>query len=671
MTISRFVTIAFLIIGFFGLAKFTLSLGTAWQDYQAVSRMSQSAKANSTWAAGTIALSLERSVTQVALSIDAPVPANLRNLIDKQRAEAEQLFQQALLIIQDGEKTAAKQRFITASKESSNTVAALRREVDEMLAQPIDQRPSDRAKALPFELKNAISTMKGNGLLLAVPNQVSSDVSTTLTAVQDRAWEVREFGGRARTYFAIATLNKTTIPKDYLRLIEADENRAATSWYALINASEVSTIPDSITQMIETGESLYFGEYTALTKALLKESIRAGDGVPSYSVEFPAFFAESNRALDHMTALSNRAGGELVNYWEGRRTWSLVLLVVNFSLIAGLIVAVVLVLAQLRRRLISRLEMTTDALEVLSTGKLDVEIDRQSGDVVEVARLASALESFRDNMRKTETLKASLQQVLANAQKSSASVASVSVLLQGSSEQISEGAKSQEASAQQASAVIEEMSVNIRQSAGNAAETEKIANQAADKAMATGEAVASAVQATREIAEKIGVVQEIARQTDLLALNAAVEAARAGEHGKGFAVVAAEVRKLAERSQFSASEISALSEKTVVTAGEAGDMLNELVPSIRRTADLVQEISTAANEQKIGADQISDAIRNLDTVIQQNSSTSEQASEQAQDLSAQAADLKTIISAFNEDEEANATSDTSLSAETTETRDAA
>ena len=130
----------------------------------------------------------------------------------------------------------------------------------------------------------------------------------------------------------------------------------------------------------------------------------------------------------------------------------------------------------------------------------------------------------------------------------------------------------------------------------------------------------------RTIAEKIGIVQEIARQTDLLALNAAVEAARAGEHGRGFAVVASEVRKLAERSQSAASEIGAVSSDTVKAATEAGEMLTKLVPDIRRTAELVTEISAACREQDIGASQINEAIQQLDKVTQQNAGASEQIS---------------------------------------------
>jgi methyl-accepting chemotaxis protein len=131
-----------------------------------------------------------------------------------------------------------------------------------------------------------------------------------------------------------------------------------------------------------------------------------------------------------------------------------------------------------------------------------------------------------------------------------------------------------------------------------------------------------------------------------LALNAAVEAARAGEHGKGFAVVASEVRKLAERSQTAAAEIGALSSETVKAAQEAGSMLARLVPDIKKTAQLVEEITAACREQDVGSSQINQAIQQLDKVGQQNSSASEQVSSTAEELASQAEQLQSTISFF-------------------------
>jgi methyl-accepting chemotaxis protein len=239
-----------------------------------------------------------------------------------------------------------------------------------------------------------------------------------------------------------------------------------------------------------------------------------------------------------------------------------------------------------------------------------------------------------------------LNKVVRDAVAASQGVASGSEQLSASAEQMSQGATEQASATEEASSAMEEMASNVKQNADNAGQTEKIARQSAEDAANSGEAVLRAVKAMETIAAKITIVQEIARQTDLLALNAAVEAARAGEHGRGFAVVASEVRKLAERSQAAAGEISTLSVETVKTAQAAGDMLERLVPAIRRTADLVGEITAACREQDIGAAQINQAIQQLDQVTQQNAAASEQVSATSAELTSQAEQLQKTIAYF-------------------------
>lgn len=267
------------------------------------------------------------------------------------------------------------------------------------------------------------------------------------------------------------------------------------------------------------------------------------------------------------------------------------------------------------------------------------------GNLIETAALKGD-DELTDLTRSLNTMVERLRSTVGEVVNAVQNVASGSEQMASTSEQLSRGATEQASSTEEASSAMEQMAANIKQSAQNALDTEKIARKSAADARESGVAVAKAVEAMQTIAEKIMVVQEIARQTDLLALNAAVEAARAGEHGRGFAVVASEVRKLAERSQSAAGEISTLSANTVRAAHAAGDMLQGLVPDIERTASLVMEISNASQETATGAAQVNLAIQQLDTVTQENTAASEQLSSTAEELASQAEQLQSAIAFF-------------------------
>ncbi|MBS4020617.1 methyl-accepting chemotaxis protein [Azonexus hydrophilus] len=251
------------------------------------------------------------------------------------------------------------------------------------------------------------------------------------------------------------------------------------------------------------------------------------------------------------------------------------------------------------------------------------------------------------------TLKDALNNTIARLSETIGQIITAADALSNASGQVSATAQSlsqssseQAASVEETTASLEQMTASVSQNTENAKVTDNMATKSAKEAVEGGDAVGKTVDAMKSIADKIGIIDDIAYQTNLLALNAAIEAARAGEHGKGFAVVAAEVRKLAERSQVAAQEIGELAGSSVKMAERAGSLLQEMVPSIQKTSDLVQEIASASQEQSSGVAQINNAMGQLNKATQQNASASEELAATAEELGGQAGQLQQLMGFF-------------------------
>lgn len=308
--------------------------------------------------------------------------------------------------------------------------------------------------------------------------------------------------------------------------------------------------------------------------------------------------------------------------------------IVIIGLIGLIIIAVVIFL--ISKSITNPIESSVALVKEIAEGKLNTKITL-SGRSDELGDLEKAL----------SIMTTKLSEVVNSIKSGSETIASASQQLSSTSEQLSQGASEQASSVEEVSATTEEIATNIQQNSENAQKTERISSAAQSGIANVSEMSNKTAEATKVIADKIQVINDIAFQTNILALNAAVEAARAGDQGRGFSVVAAEVRKLAERSKVAAEEIVSLTNSTLEIAQDAGGKMFEMLPEIEETTRLVQEIAAASIEQNTGTDQVNSALQQLNDVTQQNAAASEMMASNAESLSAEADTLKRTIAFFD------------------------
>ncbi|MDH5600294.1 MAG: methyl-accepting chemotaxis protein [Gammaproteobacteria bacterium] len=289
-----------------------------------------------------------------------------------------------------------------------------------------------------------------------------------------------------------------------------------------------------------------------------------------------------------------------------------------------------------RKIIVQPIQIMNAAVDDLRDGDGDLTYRLPDLGHDEIGQTAKSLNGFMDK----------IQNVLIEVTGGTDQLSIAAQQISETSQSLSSTASEQAASVEETSASLEQMGASIQQNAENSKATESIATSTSSQATEGGEAVKETVTAMSDIASKIGLIEDIAYKTNLLALNAAIEAARAGEHGKGFAVVADEVRKLAERSQSSAQEISDLANNSVKIATRAGSLITDMVPNIQQTADLVQEITAASDEQSAGVSQVNIAVEQLDKAAQHSASSSEELAATAEEMAAQVQELRNTIGFF-------------------------
>lgn len=429
------------------------------------------------------------------------------------------------------------------------------------------------------------------------------------------------------SYLLTSDANKRTELDKNIKHYNAEANDSLKDYFATL-------ANDKHTKMFEEEQNLY-KEYIEKISTIL-EMARANkidDALKLHEVAIFSATAAEAAITEHVD----------YNVQMGNEGQDLAIATKSSALLLSIIIASMTMLALgvigffIARSLLNQLggepAYAAEIVSRIATGDLNVNVVTKPGD--ETSMLAAIKEM-------TEKL----TEVIGEVRVSADALASASEEVNATAQSLAKGASIQAASVEETSASMEQMSASIMQNNENASVTDGMAQKSARDAVNGGEAVSATVIAMQKIAERISVIDDIAYQTNLLALNAAIEAGRAGEHGRGFAVVASEVRKLAERSQVASQEIGQLATESVKRAELAGILLKEIVPSIRKTADLVQEIAAASSEQTSGVNQINAAINQVNQTMQQNAAASEELSSTSEEMSAQAMRLQQAIGYF-------------------------
>ena len=318
------------------------------------------------------------------------------------------------------------------------------------------------------------------------------------------------------------------------------------------------------------------------------------------------------------------------------------------TLVLASIIGLVLSSGYVARTLRRRVALSQAVAERARDGDLTTPIHDTAND--EFTPLLSALREMQ----------LSLSGIVSGVRSNAESVATASTEIAQGNQELSGRTEQQASALEQTAATMEQLGTTVRHNADNAQQANQLALSASNVAVKGGEVVGQVIQtmhgindASRRIADIIGVIDGIAFQTNILALNAAVEAARAGEQGRGFAVVAGEVRVLAKRSTEAAREIKSLINTSVerveqgtALVGNAGRTMGEIVDAIQRVTHIVSQISSASQEQSSGVSQVGQAITQMDKATQQNAAMVEQSTAAAENLKDQAAQLVQAMAVF-------------------------
>lgn len=380
-----------------GLGLAFTNLHNALVERQGAQSLAASSKVLATLSSATIDLSLERSASQLSLERPSVVDPALRALIDTQRSDADATFDRLLAETADLTATAKADVFRESIRDLRGQLTPLRADFDRILAMPLRERPVDIVYSLPRALKAVVVAFEAQRHLLRGPGLMLPTEISMLDSMRDQAWQIREFGGRERTYISIAAANREPILDTRLEEMAVLARRVTDAWLDIQKLAVHDGLPASVQHAIERVQETYFGRYEKLRQAMVAE---ARNSSPNYPEDLDGFFSQSADALEATVKLAATASAAIEEFWIAHAQLTL------RTVLVDAVAAILLVLTSVGCAVVTvstfrRLDLLRHRMQLLANGEAVSEVP-YSASKDEVGAMARTVLVFRETARERE-----------------------------------------------------------------------------------------------------------------------------------------------------------------------------------------------------------------------------------------------------------------------------